>query len=244
MNYSEEIFIETSALVDYTLKKEYQEEIESIIKEYKTKLSSNYVRMELKKGIITYLVYLHNKILTCTEWSDAMKALLRLSATPQKHRLGAILEALQNFWSEIERKAVKDIQKENGGISLSEYLKSKSTSFIRLSVRRLWSQYQKIIDEDLNPMECFVDIQPPKQKENLLDNTDRTCNKSKYTCKIKEFFIENNQSLIKILKHLKNMSKDDIDNETEQRIKSLKEIQRLLLFKNKGIYPEHLLPFT
>ena len=53
MNCSKKIFIETSALVDYTLKKEYKEKISAILTEYDIKLSGNYVRMELLRGVFS-----------------------------------------------------------------------------------------------------------------------------------------------------------------------------------------------
>lgn len=97
MTSYESIFIETSALVDYALKSEHREKIDNILKNYSRITSSNYVRMELKKGVVQYLVYLHNKMIMCREWSEVMTAVSRLSSTPQKHRLGTILEVLQNF---------------------------------------------------------------------------------------------------------------------------------------------------
>ncbi len=227
MNSYEVIFIETSALVDYTLKPEYRETIQAILAQYQTKVSSHYVRMELKKGVIQYLVYLHNKTLSCDRWSEVQKAISALSATPQRHRLGTILEALQNFWTEIEHNELPQ------NISLNEYLRQRSVSFLRLSIRRLWRQLEKITDKQANPMFCFSDIQPPREVNGLLDNKPQKCPQSQYECKIKDFFRNNKQSFENILDHLQNLPEKNIDTETKHRMHSLKEILRLLPYNNR-----------
>jgi len=233
MTSYERVFIETSALVDYTLKPEYRKKIDAILDKYSTKTSSNYVRMELKKGVITYLVYLHNKIINCGEWSEVQRAISKLSSTPQKHRLGTILEVLENFFAEIESATLPDIAQEYGQITHSEYLRRRSSSYLRLSIRRLWKQFEKIVDEDVNPMSCFIDIKPPVLVNGMFDNSPRTCDKSEFECKIKNFFRENSESFDRILDDLKKISEADRDVETKHRIKSLKEILRLLPYNNR-----------
>src|SRR5687768_12871116 len=113
MNSSENIFIETSVLVDYALKPDAKERIDNILKGYQIKVSSNYVKMEIKKGVLTYFVYLHNKIANCRDWSEVQKAISSLSSTPQRHRLGTILEALENFFRTIQNDTLPDIAEEH-----------------------------------------------------------------------------------------------------------------------------------
>ncbi|MCH8292425.1 hypothetical protein IH992_15140 [Candidatus Poribacteria bacterium] len=235
MNSYKEIFIETSTLVDFTFKKEYRDKISAILDEYSVKSSSNYVRMELLRGVIGYLVYLHNKIFTCPQWSDAMRAVSRLSATPQRHRLGTVLEALQQFWTEVEAKTPKEIQRESGEMSLSDYLREKCSSFLRVSIRRLWRQYEKIIDKKLNPMDCFIDIQPPMREGDMLAIPARTCEKSTFECKIRQFFIENQKSFDSVRDHLRDLPEENVDNELKRHRQSLKEILRLLPYRNRKI---------
>jgi hypothetical protein len=113
----EKIFIETSTIVDYALKSEYKEIISNILSQYEVKLSSNYVRMELKRGVIQYLVYLHNKIIRCRDWPEVMRAISSLSPTLQRHRLGTILEVMHQFFASLENESSTE------DISINDYLK-------------------------------------------------------------------------------------------------------------------------
>jgi uncharacterized protein YaaW (UPF0174 family) len=235
MSSSKKVFIETSVLVDYALKPDAKERIADILKEYQIKVSSNYVRMEIKKGVLTYLVYLHNKIANCRDWSEVQKAISNLSSTPQRHRLGTILEVLENFFRTIQNNTLPDIAEEHGRITLSEFLRKKSLSYIRLMIRILWRKFEEIVDEDINPMSCFIDIKPPERKNGLLENLGRTCNKSEFECKIKNFFRDNEESFQKILDSLQDIPEEKIDKETSDRIRSLKEILRLLPHNNRKL---------
>jgi hypothetical protein len=226
MNDNNEIFLETTSIVDYALKKKYRRQIQMIIKQYNKKISSNYVRMELKKGVIANLVYLHNKIKNCESWSQVMEAIYRLSATPQRNKLSTCLEVLQIFWSEIEQKAT-------GKAEISDYLMKQSPSSIRIMIRKLWKQIDKITDEKQNPMSCFVDIQPTKMVGDLLENSPAKCNNSKHECEIKDFFKENLSLFEAVFSHLSNLPANHIDAETERRIKALKEIIRLLPYNGR-----------
>ena len=94
MNSSEIVFLETSAVVDLTFKKASSPALQELLKSYPKKVTAHYVRMEIKKGFLCYLVYLHNKIVHAKDWAEVQTAVRKLSSTPQKHRLGSVLEAL------------------------------------------------------------------------------------------------------------------------------------------------------
>lgn len=225
------IFIETTSIADYALKKEYRQSINSIIKEYKIKISSNYVRMELKKGVIANFVYLHNKIINCDTWSQVMEAIYKLSASLHRNKLSNVLEALQIFWSEIEKTTIKDT--EYADKSLSDYIMEQSASFIRIMIVKLWKQIDKITDVDKNPMLCFTDIKPPQRIGDILQNSPTKCTNSRYECKIKEFIKQNQKLFEDVFSYLSKLPDGEIDEETKRRIKSLKEIIRLLPYNGR-----------
>jgi hypothetical protein len=82
-------------------------------------------------------------------------------------------------------------------------------------------------------MSCFLDIKPPIM-DNIIDNSiQRTCDKSEFECKIKEFFRIKITDFEDILEHLNRLQEADVDLETSKRIKSLKEIIRLLPYNNR-----------
>jgi hypothetical protein len=222
------VFIETTAVVDATLKPEYQRAIRSILDSHSTRISSRYVRMEIKRGVLQNLVYLHNKMVNCQKWSEVAASVSRLSASPQKHKLSTALEALAIFWTTIENKTSKDMEKDHGGpIAISEYLRNRSIYFLRVSIRRLWRNVDRIADSYLDPMSCFVDISPPKMDGELLDNQPRTCEKSAVECSIKNFFAYERVSFESILEALHSLG-DKADPETKKRVKSLRNILRML----------------
>jgi hypothetical protein len=82
-------------------------------------------------------------------------------------------------------------------------------------------------------MNCFVDIQPPREEGEFFNNTPRLCPGSKVECNIKQFFRDNEEAFTKIRDKLKSLSKKGIDTETQQRISSLNEILRLLPHNRK-----------
>ena len=77
-------------------------------------------------------------------------------------------------------------------------------------------------------MSCFIDIRPPIKKGNLYDNKPRTCDKSEFKCDIHIFFKNNEDEFNKILNRLDGSENKEHDEETKKRIKSLKQILRVI----------------
>jgi len=225
---NEIIFLETTAVVDYSLKPEAKVRIKNICEQYGKKITAQYVRMEIKRGVLQYLIYLHNLIASKNSFADVLNTVSKLSSTPQKYRLGTILKILANFSKEIKNKTPQDIISEYGDIPIDEYQRRKSKSYLRNIIKLLWRSIDKIGDEILNPMDCFPDIREPYEKEGFFVNEPRDCEKSKFECKIKQFFREHQTEFQKILNQLEQVSPGNMDEETLRRKKSLKQILRLL----------------
>jgi len=225
---NEIIFLETTAVVDYSLKPEAKVRIKNICEQYGKKITAQYVRMEIKRGVLQYLIYLHNLIASKNSFADVLNTVSKLSSTPQKYRLGTILKILANFSKEIKNKTPQDIISEYGDIPIDEYQRRKSKSYLRNVIKLLWRSIDKIGDEILNPMDCFPDIREPYEKEGFFVNEPRDCEKSKFECKIKQFFREHQTEFQKILNQLEQVPPGNMDEETLRRKKSLKQILRLL----------------
>ena len=222
------IFFETTAVVDYSLRPEARERIKNICQQYGKTVTAQYVRMEIKRGVLQYLVYLYNLIASKHSFADVLNTVSKLSSTPQKYRLGTVLKILANFSKEIKNKTPQDIIDEYGDIPIDEYQRRKSKSYLRTIIKLLWRSIDKIADEIVNPMDCFPDIRGPYEKEGLFINKPRDCGKSKFECKIKQFFREHQVEFQKILNQLEQMPTGNLDEETSRRKRSLKEILRLL----------------
>jgi len=211
------IFFETTAVVDYSLRPEARERIKNICQQYGKTVTAQYVRMEIKRGVLQYLVYLYNLIASKHSFADVLNTVSKLSSTPQKYRLGTVLKILANFSKEIKNKTPQDIIDEYGDIPIDEYQRRKSKSYLRTIIKLLWRSIDKIADEIVNPMDCFPDIRGPYEKEGLFINKPRDCGKSKFECKIKQFFRKHQIEFQKILNQLEQMPTGNLDEETSRR---------------------------
>jgi hypothetical protein len=234
MNEPRKVFLETTIMIDRLCKdNETKSNIGEILSNYDKTYTSNYARMEFKRGFLQNLVYLHGKVALCRNLTEVLEAISKLSATPQRHLLGSILENIKNFYRNIYQTKPSEIIEKYGDISIDEYLKEMAESYLSNLIRSSWRRFDKVVDEVINPMECFVDIKSPRKVERIYDNTPRTCDKSKYKCEIRRFFNNNPESFSKILKSLQDLT--NLDTETTKRIRSLKEILRL---RKKDIMPK------
>jgi predicted nucleic-acid-binding Zn-ribbon protein len=215
-------------MTDYLIKNNItKEKVDDVLTNFNKKITSNYVRMEFKKGPLQYLIYLHNKIVACRDMAEVHQAIRELSAGYQRNRLSSILEHVEKFFKKYYKSRPSEIIKECGDIELGYFLREKAISFLSNLIRPSWRKFEKVVDELINPMECFIDIQAPYRKgiSKVYRNNPRTCEKSPSKCKIREFFNDNSSAFGNILRRLKEI--DSPDQETIKRIRSLKKILRV-----------------
>ncbi len=216
------IFIETTIMTDYLLKD--KNKVNNVLYNYNRKITSNYVRMEFKKTPLNYLIYLHNKAVSCKNITEVHEAINKLSSNYHKYRLLSTLENVTNFYKNVFEKRPSEIIIECGNMTLNEYLREKAISHFSLLIRKCWRKFDETVDEIINPMECFVDIQPPYKKGRIYRDDTRTCKKSQNKCNIRGFINENRGTFNNILNKLQEMGA--VDQETKKRRKSLKRILR------------------
>ncbi len=156
------------------------------------------------------------------------KFIATLSSTPRRNQLSSKLEALKIYIQEVENNRPERLKKEYGEIEIS---KAQMISFLRIRIKQLFREINRIVDTIFNPMDCYLDIQPPSEIRGMFDNKPVWCNGSKIECKIKIFFNDNKESFDKIYSRLKEIP--DKDQETKKRIKSLKEILRILPYSTR-----------
>lgn len=234
MNSNREVFIETTSIIDYIFKTKYFVQIKNILDNYDKKTTAHYVKMEIKRGFLQYLVYLHGKVVRCESLGEVSEAINKLAATPQQHRYKTAWEAIEEYFKSIDKTKPSDIIKKYGDIPLSQSLKIDCEGYLRSIIRRLFRNVDRVVDEIVIPMKCFVDIESPRELGRLFDNTPSKCTGSQVECNIKQFFRDNEEAFTKIRDKLDSKSKKEkIDNETQQRISSLHKIFRLLPLNNR-----------
>src|SRR3990172_4581699 len=133
-----EVFIETTSIIDYIFKKKASENIERILRNYNKKTTAHYVKMEIKKGFLQYLVYLHGKVVRCESLGEVSEAINKLAATPQQHRYKTAWEAIEEYFKSIDNTTPSDIIKKYGDIPLSQSLKIDCEGYLRSIIRRLF----------------------------------------------------------------------------------------------------------
>lgn len=218
-----EAFLDTSALIDWVLDPRSKQAIHQLVQSYSQASSADYVRMEVKRGFTAYLVYLHNKAVSCSTFSEVQEQISRLSATPQRHRLGTILSTLHRFFADIGRES-------SDNEDLDPFLRRQLINFVALSIRRLWLRLEQLHMHD--QLNCFPDIQPPVKVDGYLDNKPYRCQESQSECRLTEFLAANWPSLEAILSRLES-DPSNVDEETRKRISAGRQLIRRVQLNRK-----------
>lgn len=221
-------FLETTAMIDLLFKESARRDIvKEAIKEYQSLYSSQYVRMEIKRGFLQNLVALYNKSKECSTFTEVLAYVSTLSSTPRKNMLGTMLEAIARFYDPVTRKALAE------GASSKDFTKVQkkmAEAYLRSQINRFWSGFSRLVDVVLDEAECYKNgysIQPPfMTPEGKFDNTLESCDKYKPgICKVRQLFDQNESETKNIIVKLAEI--ESPDTETQNRLRALKEIVRL-----------------
>jgi len=232
------VYLETTAVIDASFKK--FPALLAILESSDKRFTSQYAKMEIKKGFLNNLVLLHNKTVQLEKWSDLQQYISNLSSGGRRYQLGAILDAFTKLSTELENRRPDTFVDKYGVIHPLKILKRDLESFLRIWIRRFLPKIDKLVDDVLNPMKCFPDIESPRQVGNLFENKPYKCPESNIECSIKNFFAENLNEFNKILRQLEKIPNDEMDSETSHRRSALKKIIKkrmrssTMIFSNKS----------
>ena len=219
-------FLDTTAVVDLLFKDSTTKlNLTTLLEPYDVKYSSQYVRMEIKRGVLRHFVYLHNKAVECESFAEVQASIHALSSSLQRNKLGTILEALKGFWSKFESVQLTDI----GPHKPADFAKSMLAAYLRVRIKRFWKAFERLVDVVLDGPECyknFYQLKPPTFDGRIFDNTLANCDKFKPgICIINDFFASNNITLKVIHQNISAISKPD--NETQKRRSAIKDVFRV-----------------
>lgn len=222
-----EAFLETTAVVDLLFKdKVTTGKIRAILASYDVKYSSQYVRMEIKRGVLRHFVFLHNKAVECKQLSEVYACITRLSSTLMRNKLSTVLKAVEDFYREFEQRELKDIP---AGQKPAEFQKLMLAASLRTRIRRFWTAFEKAVDVVLDAPECYkrtYTLKPPTFDGKVFDNTFSNCDKYKPgICRLRDFCNQNEPGLTAIQSHLSTAKSVDV--ETQKRLKAIKEVLRV-----------------
>jgi hypothetical protein len=222
-----EVFLETTTVVDLLFKERATTEpIKAILDTYDVWYSSQYVRMEIKRGVLRHFVYLHNKAVECKTFAEVQTCISALTSTTQKNKLGTILKAIEGFFVHFERVQLSSLPNDKRP---AEFLKTMLAAFLRVRIKRFWTAFDRLVDVVLDGAECYkyrFVLSPPQFDGKLFDNTLPNCDRFKPgICRLRELCRDNNAALSAIHSHLKDIENPDL--ETVKRISAIKEVLRL-----------------
>ena len=218
-------FLDTTAMADLLFKdKATADRVRGATVELGTTYTSQYVRMEIKRGVLQNFVLIYNKSVECQMISEIFSYVQRLSSTPARHRTSTILEALANFFASIEENELAG-QRENLPVSFS---KRMLEAFLRTRIRRFWVEFERQVDVVIDTVECYKNmyqLPPPKFVGSRIDNTFENCDQYKpQICVVRQFLRERIQELTSIRDHLQGDPRPD--EETQKRRKAIKDFVR------------------
>ncbi|MBZ5564861.1 MAG: hypothetical protein LAP13_20875 [Acidobacteriia bacterium] len=218
-------FLDTTAMVDLLFKnKAVVDRVRGATAELGTTYTSQYVRMEIKRGVLQNFVLIYNKSVECRMISEIFAYVQRLSATPARHRTSTILEAITNFFASIEENELAG-HRQNLPVSFS---KRMVEAFLRTRIRRFWVEFERQVDVVIDSVECYKNVYQlpaPKFVGTRIDNTFENCDQYKpQICVVRQFLRERREELTSIRDRLKNDPSPD--EETQKRWKAIKNFVR------------------
>ena len=218
-----EAFLETTTIVDLIFKdKVTTGKIQTVLEKYSVMYSSQYVRMEIKRGVLRYFVALHNKAVECNALSEVHAYVRALSSTPMRHRLSTTLGAIEDFYRTFEHRELKTIP---NGQTQTVFQKNMLAAYLRTRIKRFWTAFEKAVDIVLDEAECYkhlYTLAPPTYDGKVFDNTLSNCDRFKPgICRLREFCNDHDDGLIAIQSHLTALT--EIDAETQNRLRAAVE---------------------
>jgi hypothetical protein len=222
-----EAFLETTAVVDLLFKdRAARNPIQELLKKYEVKYSAQYVRMEVKRGVLSHFVYLHNKAVECKTFAEVQSSVSGLSSTPLKNKLSTVLKALEDFYREFEKTQLSEIEPTQRP---AQFMKIMLAAFLRVRIKRFWSAFERLVDVVLDGAECYkrhIILMPPEYDGRVFDNTLSICDRFKPgICRIKDLCKENQTVLYSIHEALNREKTPDM--ETVRRTSAIKAVLRV-----------------
>ncbi|KJU84947.1 hypothetical protein MBAV_002860 [Candidatus Magnetobacterium bavaricum] len=222
---ADSVYLETNALIDSILKGWYPE-LSDIIKKASGVSTSQYSKMEIKKGFLHKWVWLYNKAVRCKSFEDISLFISNLTSSPDRYYLGACVDAVSIFETYYSKNKPSELKEQYGDINEGEIRLNAFKSNLRTQIQLCFNTIATHVKETHNPMQCFKDLKAPFLEKEMFINKPLKCDESEDRCNITQYILDNKDDFEKILKQLEAL--EEKDKETKKRISSLKEILKLI----------------
>jgi len=220
-------FLETTAVVDLLFKDNgTAEPIREVLRKYEIKYSSQYVRMEIKRGVLQHFVYLHNKAVECRTLAEVQACISGLTSTPLRNKLATITKAMADFYGTFDQVQLSAIPADQRP---AQFMKVMLAAFLRVRIKRFWAAFERLVDIVLDGPECYKRgfvLAPPRLHGKVFDNTLANCDRFKpEICRVRDFCNDNESTLVAIESYLSSVKSPDT--ESLNRRQAIKDVLRL-----------------
>ena len=224
-----EAFLETSVMIDLLFRGGRRRTVVlEALRAYESTCSSEYVKMEIKRGALNNYVLLYNKTIELANISDVGEYVARFASGPKRNTLGTMLGAMNDF----QRAAETGLGRKFGEGPASKNGTKILASFLRLRILGFWKAFERALNRIVNDVECYTNIYrlpPPylKKETEIIDNKLQNCDHYKPgICRIGEFLSKNAEPYHAIRLALEKIDKPD--GETSKRVSSIRRTFRRL----------------
>ncbi len=193
------------------------------LRSYSKRTTSQYVLMEIRRGLIRYLVFLYHCALDAGSYGEVLARIERLLSTPRRHLPRTMLQNIRIFFEEIQNTKLKDAELNDPNASISDYALKAMISLLRMRIRNCWSDLLSFLDAIVNELNCYPELEGPNQIGNRFDATFHFCETLNVPCNVSDFVEDHRSEFEKLLIAI---SQSPTDRETEVRINAVNSILR------------------
>ena len=154
-------YVDTTVLTDVLLSWGNQRKTaKDALRLYATTQLPVYAIKEFKAGPLSNFVWMHNKLVTLSSWSEALEALQRMSRTPKRYTTSTAIQALKLSSDSIGRLTTMDLLTKYGIQSSDKVLCNEYRLAIKSAVFKAWKKRRNVTTEVVDVLPCYREATP------------------------------------------------------------------------------------
>ncbi|NOX32248.1 MAG: hypothetical protein GXP56_00710 [Deltaproteobacteria bacterium] len=213
-------FLDTTVLADILLKTGERHKVANeALEKYKKSEIPQYAIKEFKAGPLRNFIYCHNKFVTTNSFKDTIKAIQKLSRTPQRYKTSTALEALYEAQNSIANSTPLEFIEKYGKNAKHDRIQCDEMIItLKTIIFKAWKKRRIIADKVVATLPCYHEYEL-KIKRGLIDGAPYTCEKNA-ECHIAKIMSKKPDILKKMRVSILNSGKM----ENQKRCKVLKKL--------------------
>jgi len=215
--------VDTTVLVDVLLKgAPASEKAKHALRRYSATSLPHYAIKELSVGALKNFAWMHNKLVICPTFSDALNALQRMSLTPRRYTTATAIQALQEAAGTIgASNLVGLVAKYGDKASPDVVMRDEYKDILKRKIFTAWLRRRSVTTSVDFPLVCFSEI-GPEINRSLIEIPANGC-PSGSKCEAAAY-LESDQAALEALRSAS--AADAVKPESQRRAQALKEVLR------------------